>query len=128
MQKSLTSVLPSLHNTTTTRKSVHHVAYTFHLSAPLHDVSVPAWNACTPDNSYIHMGNSARQPDTIFYILLLIHIPSLSHTSFPVVIQMFLTVSFWIILRDFKLTFLKLNSSPSLPLSSFPIYTLSNSS
>ena len=38
----------------------------------------PAWNASTPDYYYIHMCKSTMQPDTVFYVLLLIHVPSLS--------------------------------------------------
>ena len=53
----------------------------FDLSTPLHDAIFPAWNASTPDYYYTHMCNSTVQPDTIFYVLLLIHIPSLSNSS-----------------------------------------------
>ena len=79
-QKRLTSILALQCTRATTRKSILHVAYMFDLSTPLHDAVCPAWNA-SADYYYTHMWNSAMQPDTIFYVLLLIHIPSLFNSS-----------------------------------------------
>ena len=56
------------------------------------------------------------QPDTIFYVLLLIHIPSLSNSSPYIFSSCDPNVLFsQTLLRDLKSTFLKLNASSYLP-------------